>query len=108
MTDSHAPPTLRPALGWFLLLDGGLVALGILALAPRVADRARRHVPLPPTSVLRAILLIALLMHISEGAAAWMMASRRGLAARRWAVQTAIVGFPSLRLLSSHPAAEEA
>jgi uncharacterized membrane-anchored protein len=94
----------RPALAWFLLLDGGLVLLAALALLPGVADRVRSHLPVPSTKVLRTILLLAIVVHLGEGAIAWVLASKRGLDARRWATQTAIVGFPSLRLLASHQA----
>ena len=95
----------RPSLAWFLLLDGGLVLLAALALLPGVADRVRAHLPVPSTKVLRTILLLAIVVHLGEGVTAWVLASKRGLDARRWATQTAIVGFPSLRLLASHQAA---
>jgi len=98
----HEDP-VRPALGWFLLLDGGLLALCAVALVPSLARRVRQTVPLPSDRVLRMVLLAALLTHLGEGVAAAIMASRRGRDVRRWAAQTAIVGFPSLRLLADAP-----
>ncbi len=99
----HDDP-IRPALGWFLLLDGGLLALLVVALVPPFAARVRRMVPLPSDRVLRAVLLAAIVTHLGEGLAAAIMAGRRGRDVRGWAIQTTIVGFPSLRLLADAPA----
>ena len=100
---THHEDPIRPALGWFLLLDGGLLALCAVALVPSLARRVRQTVPLPSDRVLRAVLVAALLTHVGEGFAAAIMAGRRGREVPRWAVQTAIVGFPSLRLLAAAP-----
>lgn len=101
--DPTTPPTsTRPALGWFLLLDGGLLVLACLVVAPPLARRLRSRGPLPSDQALRWLLLAAILVHVSEALAAWALASRRGLAARPWVLQTALVGFPSLRLLRAH------
>ena len=100
---AHDDDPIRPALGWFLLLDGGLLALSAVVLIPSLAAWLRRSVPLPSNRVLRWVLLGALLTHLGEGAAAAAMASRRGRDVHGWALQTTIVGFPSLRLLSEAP-----
>ena len=96
----HDADPIRPAVGWFLLLDGGLLALAAVALIPALATRVRSRVPLPSDRVLRLVLLGALVTHLGEGIAAAIMATRRGRDARAWAIQTTIVGFPSLRLLA--------
>ena len=100
---AHNDP-LRPALGWFLLLDGGLLALTAMVIMPSMAARIRRTTPLPADRVLRTVLLAAIITHLGEGIAAFAMAHRRGRDARAWAIQTTIVGFPSLRLLSASTA----
>ena len=97
---THDDDPIRPAFGWVLLLDGGLLALALVALLPSLAMRVRRSVPIPSDRVLRMILIVAVLTHLGEGIAAAFMASRRGRDVRGWALQTAIVGFPSLRLLA--------
>jgi hypothetical protein len=89
----------RPAWWWFVLLDGGLLTLGVLALSPRGAAWMRERAPLPSTRVLRSLLLAALVTHLTEGGVAWRRAKHDDLDASRWALQTAVVGFPSLRLL---------
>lgn len=98
MVDDARDP-IRPALGWFLLLDGGLIALGALCILPGLARAARRRLPIPSDRALRAILAAALLTHVLEGIGAAAIASRRGRDPLRWAAQSAVVGFPSLRLL---------
>ena len=100
--DSPTDP-IRPTIGWFLLLDGGLLALTVVALIPPLAARLRARVPLPSDRVLRLVLLGALLTHVAEGLAAGVMARSRGRDAAAWAIQTTIVGFPSLRLLAATP-----
>jgi len=94
-----------PAPGWFVLLDGSLGLLAVLALSPRVHAAGRRRIPLPPPWALRRLLLAALALHLAEGAVAGHLARRRGLAPGPWTVQTLIVGFPSLRKLRAlgHP-----
>ena len=89
----------RPALAWFALLDGGVVALTTLVASPALDARARRLVRLPSRPALRALLLGTLLVHVGEAAAAHRTARRHGLPALGWAGQTFVVGFPSLLAL---------
>jgi len=94
-----APTFRRPPLGWFVLLDGGLATLAVLATRPRRYDAAAARVPLPPRAQLKALLAAALAVHGAEAAVAHRLARRHGLPAGRWAGQTLVVGFPSLRAL---------
>lgn len=92
---------MRPSWLWFLLLDGGMVALATLALhrtAYRKAHEAAGDA-LPPREVLQVLLVGAVGVHAVEGLAAGRMARRRGLRPGGWRLQTLIVGFPSLRAL---------
>lgn len=93
------PEITRPALGWFLLLDGGLVALAALVASPSAYARASAAVPLPPRDRLKVLLAGATALHVGEAIAARRAARRHGLPARRWAGQTLVVGFPSLLAL---------
>ena len=86
----------RPKTAWFVLLDGGIVVLTILAVS-RPADAAiRRRVPLPPRWAVHALLAGTAVIHVSEAAYAGRTARRHGLPAGPWARQTFAVGFPSL------------
>jgi hypothetical protein len=92
---------IRPSFGWFLLLDGGLAALAALCLLPGLAAAVRRRMPLPSDRALRGLLIGAIVVHLGEGTAAYIAAKAKGRHAFGWAVQTAVVGFPSLRLLAA-------
>lgn len=93
-------PTLeRPHWAWFAVLDGSLALLGLLALFPGLARTVRKRAPIPPQSALRAIFFAAIVVHLGEGAAAWALARKKGLNPGPWALQTTIVGFPSLLAL---------
>ena len=89
----------RPGIGWFVLLDGALAKLAVLALNRTAYEKVRDFVPLPERSHLRALLLAAVGVHVAEAAVACTLARRRGLPACKWASQTLIVGFPSLLAL---------
>ena len=97
------PPVDHPRLFWFAILDGGLLALISLVLSPRAASAVRQRVQIPTNRSLRTILVAALAVHLGEALAAGAMARRRGLDTRGWALQTLIVGFPSLVLLARSP-----
>jgi Domain of unknown function (DUF4499) len=96
---------VRPSWAWFALLDGGIVALVILAShegAHTVASGAS-PVPLPSQVVCRYMLVGTAAIHMAEAAFAGPMARRRGLATRGWRRQTLTVGFPSLLALRRIP-----
>lgn len=100
---THAPATeppvfASPGLGWFLFLDGGIAMLKLLALSRPAYEKARETVPLPEQSELRKLLAVTAALHVGEAAFAYRRAKRLGLgdAAGQWAVQTFVVGFPSL------------
>jgi hypothetical protein len=92
---------VRPSLFWFLLLDGGIVALTKLALSrsayAKVADMTGQA--LPPRETLQGLLVGTAVVHAVEAVVAGRMAGRRGLPARGWRAQTLVVGFPSLLAL---------
>src|SRR3984957_17124719 len=92
---------VRPSWAWFALLDGGIVALVILAFhegAHTVASGAS-PVPLPSQEVCRYMLVGTAAIHLAEAVFAGPMARRRGLSPRGWGRQTLTVGFPSLLVL---------
>jgi hypothetical protein len=95
------PGVMRPPWAWFLLLDGGIVALVVLSTVDGAYEAVTEHIPapLPPRRALRAILAGAVLIHVVEAVAAGRQARRRGLSAWGWALQTLAVGFPSLLAL---------
>jgi hypothetical protein len=95
VTASTSTTFRRPRWGWFALLDGGIVVLSVLA--NRSAYRkASATIPLPPRSALGALLAATFLIHLAEGVVAGTKAGRRGMPRGRWALQTFVVGFPSL------------
>jgi hypothetical protein len=58
-------------------------------------------VPIGSNSALRKIFLAAILIHLAEGAVAGALARKKGLSSGDWAIQTTIVGFPSLLALAA-------
>jgi len=99
--DDRARRPVAPSVGWFVLLDGGLALLAVLGVSPGAHEAVGRRVPLPPRWALRRLLVGALALHVAEGAVAARLARRRGLDPGPWALQTMVVGFPSLRILRS-------
>jgi len=89
----------RPALGWFVLLDGGVVALTLLAADQRAYDAVAERVPLPSRRALQVLAGATVVVHAAEALVAGRIARRRGLPAGRWMAQTFVVGFPSLLAL---------
>ena len=89
---------VRPSLFWFLLLDGGIVALTKLAVSKTAYDKVNEMSSdaLPPRETLQALLIGTAVVHATEAVVAGRMAKRRGLAPGGWRVQTFVVGFPSL------------
>jgi Domain of unknown function (DUF4499) len=92
---------VRPSLFWFLLLDGGIIALTRLALSKTAYDKVDDMTgdALPPRETLQAMLIGTAVIHVTEAIVAGRMAKRRGLSPRAWRLQTLVVGFPSLRAL---------
>jgi hypothetical protein len=97
---------VRPHWGWFALLDGGIVALTILATSPKAHEAVSEAVPVPLPShqACRQMLVGTAVIHAAESVVAGRMARRRGLAPGGWRRQTLLVGFPSLRVLRRFPA----
>ncbi|HEX3795423.1 MAG TPA: DUF4499 domain-containing protein [Acidimicrobiales bacterium] len=96
---------VRPSWAWFTLLDGGLVALAVLSTNQDLHASVSESLPapLPARPALRKLLGAAIAVHVGEAMVATRMARRRGLPARGWALQTFIVGFPSLGKLRRLP-----
>ena len=69
-----APSFVRPGLGWFLLLDGGLVALSAVAVSEDAHTAASDVVPLPPRSALQRLLAFAVGLHVFEALVARRLA----------------------------------
>jgi hypothetical protein len=92
------PRVVHPSWGWFVALDGGIVALVTLSAVDVAYDAvtAATLAPFPSRQVLRGILAATVVIHVVEGIAAARVARRHGLPARGWGVQTLAVGFPSL------------
>lgn len=89
----------RPPLAWFALLDGGVVALMVLALSPSAHAATQARVPLPSRRALQGLIGVSAIIHVGEAAQAGRLARRHGFPARPWVVQTLVVGFPSLLAL---------
>lgn len=92
----------RPhALIWIAILTG-MTLLGVIALSPAAFEAWRTSVPMPFTQTSYQILFAAALAaHVGEGALAHRLAAASSEAprARAWALQTLLLGYPSLRLL---------
>ncbi len=92
----------RPAWIWWVLIVPSMSWLGVLASSASIttAWRAATRLPLGQP-VYQWILGVALFLHVAEGAYAWRRASASAEAPRRvgWALQTLVLGYPSLRLL---------
>ena len=91
----------RPSLFWFLLLDGGIILLALLAFNDEAYERASERLAdrLPPRETLVGMLIGTAVIHAVEALAAGRIARKRGLAPGGWRVQTFVVGFPSLLAL---------
>jgi hypothetical protein len=93
------PRFSRPSVGWFLLLDGGLLLLALLAFVRPAHRKVTEAVPLPEADALKRLLAAAAVVHVGEGAYAAQLARRHDLPVGRWTAQSLVVGFPSLRKL---------
>ena len=92
----------RPHLGWWISIIAGMTTLGVLAFDPAALAWWTSHLFwLPPSSLLIAVFIVAVALHVGEAAYAFRLA-RGGVApaaAVDWALQTLTLGYPSLRLL---------
>ena len=77
---------MRPSLFWFLLLDGGIVALTKLAVSKTSYDKVNDMTSdaLPPRETLQLMLIGTAAIHVTEALVAGRMAKRRGLSPRGW------------------------
>jgi|HubBroStandDraft_4_1064222.scaffolds.fasta_scaffold118517_2 hypothetical protein len=96
----------RPALVWWVAIPSGMVLLGVLGFSAAAHARVGRFLPLPSQGVLRAVLGAATLVHAGEAAYVYREAGRLGLHASRggWALQTFLLGYPSLSLFRARAA----
>ncbi|MEI6453436.1 MAG: DUF4499 domain-containing protein [Actinomycetes bacterium] len=94
----------RPAWWCFAALDGPLLLLGLLACIPSWAAQLRDSLWLPSQGLLLGLFIAALLVHLGEALFAYSRAKAAELPAFAWALQTFVVGFPSLRKLLAHQA----
>jgi Domain of unknown function (DUF4499) len=108
MNDKDTPSLLvHPHWGWFVLLDGGLALLCSLSFSDRAHGGMARFSPLPRQRFLRRLFVLAVAIHVFEAIGAARGARRRGLPVRVWAMQTLVVGFPSLLALRHAPEGRE-
>src|ERR1700677_1558316 len=89
---------VRPSLFWFLLLDGGIVALTKLAVSKTSYDKVNDMTgdALPPRETLQLTLIGTAVIHATEALVAGPMAKRRGLSPRGWRLLPPVVGLPPL------------
>ena len=101
MAKQRRSGVIRPSLFWFLLLDGGIVALAYLVFNQEAYDQAaeRSGGQLPGRDVLQGMLIGTAVIHLAEALVAGRMARKRGLRPGVWRRQTFVVGFPSLLAL---------
>ena len=84
MARAERSGVVRPSWLWFLLLDGGIVALTKLAVSKTAYDKVNEMTgdALPPRETLQALLIGTAVVHAAEALAAGRMAKRRGLSHR--------------------------
>jgi hypothetical protein len=89
---------VRPHWLWFLVLDGGIWLLIQFVINPGLYERVRDRSGdrLPPHGTIKGLLAGTAVIHTGEAIVAGRMAAQRGLPRRPWAIQTFVVGFPSL------------
>jgi hypothetical protein len=97
----------RPHIIWWILVIGGMGTLAVLAFAPAAFAWWTTHLfPVPPQRALMPLFGAAVGLHAAEARYAYQLAERsgQGSLAGAWALQTFILGFPSLRLLRARAA----
>jgi hypothetical protein len=79
-----------------------MTMLAVLAFDARSYTLWSRHVTSAlPQGLLSGIFIAAVVTHLLEALYAWRLAQRHGLtrSAAGWALQTFLLGYPSLRML---------
>jgi hypothetical protein len=97
----------RPALGWWIAVVGGLALTGLLGFHDGAYALFAEHVTaVLPQRLLAVVFVVSYAIHLGEALYARALARRAGLhaSATAWAVQTFLLGFPSLRLLRARTA----
>ena len=97
----------RPALAWWVAILGGLGLTGLLGFHDGAYALFARHVTAAfPRRLLAVVFVASYAIHAGEALYARALARRAGLyaSATAWAVQTFLLGFPSLRLLRARAA----
>ncbi|XP_062521924.1 uncharacterized protein LOC134196722 [Corticium candelabrum] len=99
-----------PHIGWWLLIFGGLLLnwlVGyksdvipydyILVVGPGLKYLGDNH-----SQLLQRIFIVALIIHVFEGAYGYTLAKRKKLSSTsilKWSLQSFVLGFPSLMVL---------
>ena len=88
----------RPPLGWWIAILGGLGINALVGFSDAAYAAWCTHVTtVLPQATIRNIFLVAVLVHAGEATYAWRLATQAGLqSASGWAMQTFLLGFPSL------------
>jgi len=91
----------RPPLGWWIAIGGGLGLNALIGFHDGAyASWCGWVTAALPQELIRNIFIGAVVVHIAEATYAWRLARQAGLdSAAGWALQTFLLGFPSLRLL---------
>ena len=103
----EVPATVeRPAPGWWIAVVGGMCTLGLVAHGPAWRWWAGHVTGAVPRRAYQAVFWAAVATHAAEAAVAVRRAGRTGTPTSRrgWAVQTLVLGYPSLRLVSDRRA----
>ena len=97
---TQRPPSFTPVpVPQVLVVDAGLAAIALLAMSERSHARAKSVLPIPGHRTFRRLAAALLVLHVVEAGIAWKRAREVGRGrktAAKWAVQTMLVGFPSL------------
>ena len=94
----------RPHAAWWIAIVGGLALCGLLGFSTAAYTAFATHVTAAvPKWLFATIFVVSYVLHLGEALYAHRLARQKGLnaSAPAWAVQTFLIGFPSLRLLQS-------
>jgi hypothetical protein len=105
----------RPALAWWILINGGMLACGAAAYGPAQLPVWLAWARVAGVRIfgsldgIKAVFGTAVAAHCLEGSLAWRLARKHEPHnAAAWAMQTALLGFPSLTLLQQRYARKRA